>query len=517
MKNRLLLFGAIILFLLAGCKHEAPAATTAPTLSEVSVNRECVDHVDVNADGNCDNCAVTVEVVFDFFGINDLHGKIADADTHPGVDELTTYIKNAQGREDNVVVLSVGDMWQGSAESNLTKGLLTTDWMNDIGFAAMTLGNHEFDWGEEYIELNAELAEFPFLAINVYDRDTNKQVEYCQSSVIVDQSGIQIGIIGAIGDCYSSIASEKSEGVYFITGDMLTDMVMAESVKLRQQGVDFVVYVIHDGYTDSSSATAKSVNGTSLQSYYDTDLSAGYVDLVFEGHTHQRYLLRDEYGVYHIQNKGDNKGITHVEVIFNTANDTAVVSKAELLATGTYALMEDDPIVEELLDKYSEDLEIAYDIPGFNSRRRDRDALRQLVADLYYRVGMETWSEEYDIVLGGGFLSVRSPGYLAEGEVSYSMLQSLFPFDNQLTLCSVRGTELISKFFESSNSNYFISYGDYGSKVRKNIDPNETYYVVVDTYSAYYAPNRLTVVEEYDENIFARDLLAEFIRAGGLE
>lgn len=99
----------------------------------------------------------------------------------------------------------------------------------------------------------------------------------------------------------------------------------------------------------------------------------------------------------------------------------------------------------------------------------------------------------------------------------YSDLQSLFPFDNNLTLCAVKGRDLKAKFFETNNSDYFIAYGNYGEEVRKSIDSNATYYIVVDTYTAYYAPNRLTVVEEYEYDIFARDLLAEYIENGGLE
>ena len=41
-----------------------------------------------------------------------------------------------------------------SMSANLTAGLIMTDWMNELDFTAMTLGNHEYDWGEEYIESN---------------------------------------------------------------------------------------------------------------------------------------------------------------------------------------------------------------------------------------------------------------------------------------------------------------------------------------------------------------------------
>ena len=107
-------------------------------------------------------------------------------------------------------------------------------------------------------------------------------------------------------------------------------------------------------------------------------------------------------------------------------------------------------------------------------------------------------------------MSIRAPGYLQTGEVTYGDLQALFPFDNDLVLCSVKGSDLLNKFINTSNDNYFIC-GEFGT-----IDRNAIYYIVVDTYSAYYAPNRLTVVEEYEKGVYARDLLADFIEAGGL-
>jgi 2',3'-cyclic-nucleotide 2'-phosphodiesterase (5'-nucleotidase family) len=172
--------------------------------------------------------------------------------------------------------------------------------------------------------------------------------------------------------------------------------------------------------------------------------------------------------------------------------------------------------VEDLLGKYKDTVSQATQVVGNNRTRRSGNVMRQLVAELYYEAGMEKWGKDYDIVLGGGFVSIRSPGYLAAGQVTYGDLQGLFPFDNELTLCSVKGRDLWNKFFATDNSNYFIDYGPYGESVYKNIDMNATYYIVVDTYSAYYAPNKLTVVAEYGDGIFARDLLADYIQKGGL-
>ena len=129
-------------------------------------------HADADDNGLCDKCRKSVIVILDFYAINDLHGKMSDTETQPGVDELTTYLKNAEETDDYVIVLANGDMWQGTSESNLTRGKMMTEWLNAIGAVSMTLGNHEFDWANDYIRSNIALAEFPFLAINIYDRAT---------------------------------------------------------------------------------------------------------------------------------------------------------------------------------------------------------------------------------------------------------------------------------------------------------------------------------------------------------
>lgn len=468
-------------------------------------------HKDEDGDGICDICRESVTVTFDFFAVNDLHGKFDDTDEQIGVDELTTYLRSAKAQNENTVILSSGDMWQGSSESNLTKGMLMTDWMNEVGFASMTLGNHEYDWGESVIESNASQANFPFLALNVYDKKTNKLAEYCQSSVMVEQNGVKIGIIGAIGEGYSSISSDKVQDVTFKTGKDLTALVKAESRKLRAQGADCIVYSLHDGYGSSENAQ-KDV--TTLD-YYDVALSDGYVDLVFEGHTHQRYVLRDGKGVYHLQGGGENKGISHAEVTINYVNDTSIVHTAEFVSTSRYASLQPDPIVDELLEKYEEEIALANKQLGYNAKYRPSYELCETVAKLYYETGLEKWGEQYEIVLGGGFLSARSPWNLQIGNVAYRDIQSIFPFDNEIVLCSISGYNLKYKFFETTNDRYHIAYGEYGADVKNSIDLNATYYIVTDTYTSQYKYNNWTKIATYDATTYARDLLAEYIEAGG--
>ncbi len=500
MKKLILIFTLLLALMLAGC--ETVPGTSAPPLAD-----SC-SHADTDDNGLCDNCAGSVIVVLDFFNINDLHGKFLDSDSQPGIEELSTFLGSQTG---NTVLLSSGDTWQGSSESNLTYGMLLTDWMNEMDFAAMTLGNHEFDWGTDYIRQNQALAEYPLLAINIYDRSTNALADYCQPSVVIERAGLQIGIIGAIGDCHSSISGEHNQDFYFKTGSELTALVKAEAENLRSKGADVIVYSLHDGYGDSMTIE-KPLAANKISGYYDVSLSDGYVDLVFEGHTHQSYVFTDEYGVHHLQGGGENRGICYAEVSYNIANGTITEVDAEVLSNSVYKNCDEHPIADKLLEKYKEQISQGQQVLGNNQKNRNSEFLRKLVAQLYFDAGEERWGSEYDIALGGGFISIRNPYELGAGEVRYADLYSLFPFDNELVLCSIRGSDLRSKFVDSTNKNYYVYYEDLGS-----IDPAGTYYVIVDTYTSSYAYNRLTEIAHYDAGIYARDLLADYIAFGGLD
>lgn len=466
-------------------------------------------HTDINSDGFCDSGEESIISELSFYAVNDLHGKFMDTSTQSGLDEFTTYLKALYAdTEREEILLSSGDMWQGTVESSSNKGQLMTEWMNDVGFTSMTLGNHEFDWGPDILTPNSELAEFPFLAINVTYQ--GKAVDYCKASTIVEKGGVKIGIIGAIGDCLSSISGEFSDGLSFATDDALTALVKNEADRLRNEdNCDFIVYSIHDGGDDFSSSGINSVKNSDM-AYYDTELSDGYVDLVFEAHTHQRYILKDEYGVYHMQASSENRYISRANVSFNIMTKEYSV-EPQLIASGTYAKdsIEDDPIVDELFDKYFPDSN-PYDVIGYNRSTKNSEAIVSKVAELYYQKGLEVWGKKYNIVLGGGYLNARNPYNIYAGNVTYADLYSVLPFDNEIVLGRISGAKLISQFFNSK-----VGYTYVSGIEKSSIKNNETYYIIVDTYTAFYKWNYITVVERYDSGVYARDLLADFIKGGG--
>lgn len=498
-----------------GTTYLDSAFSSLQTYLDPNVPTDCT-HVDSNNDTICDICKESVIAQLSFLSINDLHGKFMDTSTQPGVDELTTYLKNLYAdpaREE--ILLSTGDMWQGTAESSLTKGKLMTTWMNEVGFSAMALGNHEFDWGVNSIKESAQIANFPILGINV--TVNGSQPEYIKNSVIVEKGGVKIGVIGAIGNCLGSIASEMRSGVSFATGNVLTNLVKNESDRLRdQENCDMIIYLIHDGrgqsYNTIQDFTASDFHsGSDTEAgyiYYDTSLSNGYVDLVFESHTHQNYILRDEYGVYHLQGASENRYLNLAEVSYNTVTNEIVTVTPNKVPASTYAAsnINSDPVVQEIYNQYFPDRDL-YAIIGTNNSQRNSTTIKNKVAELYYQFGQKTWGDK-NVVLGGGFLNVRNPYYLYAGNVTYADIFALLPFDNDLVLGKISGSNLKSKFINNTK------YACYYEIDASSISDTATYYIVVDTYTSTWNGNGITEVERISST-YARDLLAEFVANGG--
>ena len=450
-------------------------------------------------------------VSFNIYPFNDTHGNVLDT---PGegisLSKTATALKELS-EDKETIYISQGDMWQGSIESNYTRGNLVTEWMNEMGFVSMTVGNHEFDWGQDVIIENIGIADFPMLGINVMQRYSQARVSYLEPSATFTRGDAKIGVIGAIGNCLSSISSSKVQDIYFATDDELTKLVKDESNRLRnEEHCDFIIYSIHGSAS------------TDEADYYDLSLSSGhYVDLVLEGHTHQKYAELDEAGVYHVQCAGNNLNTYQITVNVDVNNHVVEVDTPVAInlsyANSPYNNYPNDSATEALLDKYHDDYAFAYDTVGTVASRKNSTELKSKIADLYLEAGLTKWSSDYDIMLGGGYISCRGTGYLPAGQVTYAQLAGLFPFDNEIVLCSVMGYYLRTSNFIKGHSDYYIGWTPYGQSLKDDpttIKNYDTYYLVTDTYSSDYARNHLTVIETLKTRYYARDLLAEYIKAG---
>lgn len=448
------------------------------------------------------------DVIIDIYAFNDTHGNVMDTSTSAGIAKTATYIKNKKKENPNTIILSSGDMWQGSMYSNNTKGKLMSEWLNELGCSSMTLGNHEFDWFDTAIKENIKISNFPYLGINILSNDTSSRVNYLDASTTLEINGFKIGIIGAIGNCYSSISGSRVRDVSFAIGSELTKLVQDESNRLRNdERCDYIIYSFH-----------------SSQSEYDTSLSnRGYIDISFEGHSHSQYSTQDSGGVYHLQGKGYNESFSHAKIKVNQTTKEVSYLDVTPISTSTLLELEDDANTLAIIDKYSSEIGDPNEIIGYNSKSRDKNELRQIVADLYLKQGLKEWGNSYDIVLAGGYMSVRSPYTLPKGNVTISTVYNLFPFDNDLTVSRANGSFISSCYVNTSNSNYFTSYNSPYSK-SYNYLSSSLYYLVCDTYGSdfyvygngYRESYQFEEIVKSNSNKYARDLLMDYIREGNL-
>jgi len=76
------------------------------------------------------------------------------------------------------ILLDSGDLYQGTPEGNFSKGMASIDLMNLLGYRALAMGNHEYDYGEENVRTLAGAARFPFLGANVRVKETGLLPDY---------------------------------------------------------------------------------------------------------------------------------------------------------------------------------------------------------------------------------------------------------------------------------------------------------------------------------------------------
>jgi 5'-nucleotidase/UDP-sugar diphosphatase len=120
--------------------------------------------------------------------VNDFHGALIQDNRNPGAIRLAHYLKdefvlNPEG----TLIVSAGDMFQGTIDADLLKGEPIVAIMNNIGFDAMAIGNHEFDWGIETLRERAQQAHFPFLAANVFEKSSQTLLPFAKPYIILDR------------------------------------------------------------------------------------------------------------------------------------------------------------------------------------------------------------------------------------------------------------------------------------------------------------------------------------------
>jgi sulfur-oxidizing protein SoxB len=196
----------------------------------------------------------------DFTALASTYGRMG------GLDRIATIVKAIRAeRPGRTLLLDGGDTWQGSYTSLQTRGEDMVRAMQPLGVDAMT-AHWEFTYGEARVKELAARLGFPFLATNVRDTTWNEDVFPAQA--IFERSGLRIGVIGQAFP-YTPIANPR----YLIpewSFGIQEETLRARVTKLRDDGVDLVVLLSHNGF-DVDRKLAARVDG---------------IDVILTAHTH---------------------------------------------------------------------------------------------------------------------------------------------------------------------------------------------------------------------------------------
>ncbi|MER9337703.1 5'-nucleotidase C-terminal domain-containing protein [Mesorhizobium sp. M0293] len=389
--------------------------------------------------------------------INDWHSRIegnnkyestcsADEETKGecigGAGRLITAIaqerKKLEGQ--NVLLLSAGDNFQGSLFYTTYKGKVEGEFLNQMKFDAMELGNHEFDDGEVALAPFLDMIKFPVLGANVKANAQSKLGDRVKPSVVVEVGGQKIGVIGAITNDTPDLASPGPNVA--IEDDVKS--ITAEVEKLKGEGVNKIIAVTHIGYRRERDVIAKIpgidvvVGGHSHSLLSNTDPKA-------EGPYPTMVDNPDGYKVPVVQAASYSKYLGEFKVVFD---DNGVVKSASGDPIYLDKSITPDPAVLARIKELGAPIEALKNkevaettdvIDGSRESCRTREcAMGNLVSDaILDRVKGQ--GVEIVISNGGGLRASIDKGTVTMGEVL-----TVLPFQNTLATFQISGKDLVA-------------------------------------------------------------------------
>lgn len=375
---------------------------------------------------------------------NDLHGALEAAHTTRGkpvggAEAMAASIERAQRECSSpcvTLLVDAGDMFQGTAESNLAHGRPVVELYNALGYAAAAVGNHEFDWGLDTLRKRMSEARFAILGANVRYRN-GRDVQWIPDDTIVQRGPYRIGIIGVIGpETDGSTLAANVATLRFAKPAPIVDSLTRE---LRSRGADVVVVLAHSGaYCKRSGREA--CRGSVISFAHEL---RERVDAIVSGHTHSvvDYTIG---GVPVVQAQSSGRAVAVVDLAPDTAGDGA---SGELVAESVYHVQggaRASAEIEGIIRRASERVSGIVNRPVARletslSRSGDEYPLGNLIADA------ERWAGNADVAMvnNGG---IRTG--LSAGTVTYGELFQVQPFGNPLRRMDVSGSSL-RKYLEA--------------------------------------------------------------------
>lgn len=173
-----------------------------------------------------------------------------------------------------VLLVDAGDFSQGTPYFNLYHGRIEVDAINRMGYDAVTLGNHEFDYGVDTLAAVLRNAKFHIVSANYLVKGTALE-GIVKPYAIVEKGGLRIGITGVGVQPKGLIADNNFKGITY-KDPIESANEQAQKLKCDEK-CDIVICLSHmgDSYEDKRPSDVR----LAAQSQY--------IDAVIGGHTHE--------------------------------------------------------------------------------------------------------------------------------------------------------------------------------------------------------------------------------------
>jgi 2',3'-cyclic-nucleotide 2'-phosphodiesterase (5'-nucleotidase family) len=365
----------------------------------------------------------SLENELDFVSVihtNDLHGRIMH-NVENGelglakISELTNQVRS----QNPTLLVDLGDTFHGTNYVNFNKGLAAVEAMNAMSYDAMVPGNHDFNYGQDYLLELKDKLDFPLVSANIL-KDGNS---YLDGYTIIEIDGKKIALVGLT----ATDTAEKTNPAG-IEGITFEDEVAAakEAVAELEGQVDSILAISHSGL-DTERNIANEVDG---------------IDVIFGGHSHDTIEtpVKYEHG-YVTQAFEYGKALGHTNLIFY---DDQLVGVNGFLYRDD-AEKAEDPEISSILQSYKEEVDremneviasttVRLDGERANVRTRETN-LGNLLTD-----AMRNEIETDIAVTNGGGIRASIPA----GEVTRNHVFTTLPFDNTLVRTTLTGEEIIA-------------------------------------------------------------------------
>jgi len=374
---------------------------------------------------------------------NDFHGRIlpqvVDGDTVGGSALEAAHFDSLRVRFPGpTLLLSGGDVMQGTAVSNLSWGRASIDVHNRKGYDAAALGNHEFDWGLDTLRARVSESRFPWLAANVVDEATGSWPGWIRPWVELERDGVRIGVVGvALATTPEVVMAGNTAGLLFLEEAPAIDLAVRE---LRELEVDFVVVVGHVGAACQvpGSEPEELSQGCEGRMVEIARALSEPVDLFLGGHTHLRNLT-EAGGVPLVQVPAYSQGFS-VTRLERRTGEAARVTHRSIRRPGREGV-DPDTALTRVVEEWSAEIRPLLERPvavlarEFSNaeRRPEENPAGNLLADAV------RWATDADVGLINNGSLRRS---LPEGELPFGILYEFQPFQNELVTVELTGAQL---------------------------------------------------------------------------